>query len=292
MSTTFYTYGAHIFLWVERWSDAHLDLIDRAAALGLGCLEIAVGDDVECLPAKARERAQACGIELIVSPGGEWPMACDISRDNPDERALGLAWHTREIERAAEFGAIAYTGALYGHPGNVERRVPPADELPRTAEHLHTLATRAADLGVALALEPMSHFRTHLVNTPAQAMRLIELADHPNLYVLFDTYHMVTETRDYAAAIAALAPRLWGVHACENDRGVPGGGLVPWEDLFQALHRTHFNGHILLETYNSALGGFAEQRGMFHGVCPDGDAFVRTGIAHLEAMRKQAAGEG
>jgi D-psicose/D-tagatose/L-ribulose 3-epimerase len=281
------TYGAHIFLWVERWSDEHLDLIDRAAALGLGCLEIAVGDEVVCSAANARARAEACGIELIVSPGGEWPMDCDISRDDFDERARGLAWHRREIERAAEFGAIAYTGALYGHPGNVARRIPPADELPRTAEGLHTLATRAAELGITLALEPMSHFRTHLVNTPAQAMRLIDLADHPNLFVLFDTYHMVTEVRDYAAAIATLAPRLWGIHACENDRGVPGGGLVPWESLFRALHAARFAGHILLETYNSSLGDFAERRGMFHGVCPDGDVFVRDGLAHLEGVRKK-----
>ena len=31
---------------------------------------------------------------------------------------------------------------------------------------------------------------------------------------------------------------LWGLHACENDRGVPGGGLVPWRDIFTALKST------------------------------------------------------
>jgi sugar phosphate isomerase/epimerase len=39
----------------------------------------------------------------------------------------------------------------------------------------------------------------------------------------------MTEERDYAAAIRTLAPRLWCVHTCENDRGVPGGGLAPWD---------------------------------------------------------------
>lgn len=284
-----YTYGAHIFLWADRWSDDRLGLIDRAAGLGLGCLEIAVGDDVVCSPVHARARAEAAGISLITSPGGAWPMDCDLSRDEPEARARGLAWHRCEIERAAEFGAIAYTGALYGHPGNVARRIPPPDELPRTAEGLHRLATRAAELGIALAIEPMSHFRTHLVNTPEQAMQLIALADHPNLYVLFDTYHMITEVRDYAAAIATLVPRLWGVHACENDRGVPGGGLVPWDALFRALHTASFSGPILLETYNSSHSGFAESRGMFHGVCPDGDAFVHAGIEYLEDVRRITA---
>ncbi|HEY3418225.1 MAG TPA: sugar phosphate isomerase/epimerase, partial [Armatimonadota bacterium] len=134
---------------------------------------------------------------------------------------------------------------------------------------------------VALVIEPMSHFRTSLVNTPAQALRLLELTAHDNLSVLFDTYHMVTELRDFAAALRALAPHLWGLHACENDRGVPGGGLVPWEDIAQALNDIHFTGYLGLESYNSTIEGFAVSRGMFQDICPDGDEFVRQGMGLL-----------
>ncbi|HHX64611.1 MAG TPA: sugar phosphate isomerase/epimerase [Chloroflexi bacterium] len=130
-------------------------------------------------------------------------------------------------------------------------------------------------------LEPMSHFRTHLVNTPQQVRRLIDMADHPNLYALLDTYHMVTEVRDYASGIRAVGDRLWGLHACENDRGVPGGGLVPWDAVFAALREIGFAGHVLLEAYNSSIGDFAYRRGMFHDVCPDGEAFIRQGIAFM-----------
>ena len=154
---------------------------------------------------------------------------------------------------AAALGAVAYTGALYGHPGTVLRRIPPVDEYPRTAEGLHALAAYGAALGVVVVLEPMSHFRTHIANTPAQTMRLIELADHPNLKVLLDTYHMVTEVRDYGQAVRESQGRLWGLHACENDRGAPGGGLVPWDALFTALSETDFDGYVMLESYNSSL---------------------------------------
>ena len=40
----------------------------------------------------------------------------------------------------------------------------------------------------------------------------------------------------------------------------------------------------MLETYNSSLGDFAFQRGMFHNVCADADAFVRDGFAFLRAQ--------
>lgn len=282
-------YGFHCFLFTERWSDASLEILEIARELGADCIEIALGDDVSFTPALTRRRAEALGLELIVSPGGAWPVECDLSADDPAERARGLAWHQRQLDLAAELAAVAYTGALYGHPGAIKRRIPPADEFPRTAEGLHRLADYAATAGVTLALEPMSHFRTHLVNTPAHVMQLLALADHPNLRVLLDTYHLITEVRDYGETIRTVAGRLWGLHACENDRGVPGGGLVPWGQVFAALRETAFDGYLILETYNSALGDFARRRGMFHDVCPDGAAFVKRGFAFLRANQRACA---
>ena len=203
-----------------------------------------------------------------------------------------MAWHRRQVDLAGELGATAYAGALYGHPGVVKRQRPDTDEYPRTAEGLHALAEYAAAQGVAIVLEPMSHFRTHVVNTPEQLMRLIGLADHANLYALFDTYHLITEVRDYAAAIRTLAPRLWCVHTCENDRGAPGGGLVPWDAVFDALHDVGYDGPLTMEAYNSSIDDFAYQRGMFHDVCPDGAAFVRQGLAFLKTKVRERQGQG
>lgn len=278
-------YGAHCYLFTDRWCDDQLDLLDEARSLGLDFWEIGVGDDVVFDAALTRARAEALGLTLTVSPGGLWPESCDLSADDPADRARGLAWHKTQVDLAAELAAVAYTGALYGHPGVVRRRLPPADELARTAEGLHELAAYGAAHGVQIVLEPMSHFRTHVVNTPEQVMHLICLADHSNLRVVLDTYHMVTEIRDYAAAIRTIAPRLWGLHACESDRGVPGSGLVPWEKVFAVLREVGFDGYVMMETYNSSIGepagSWAFTRGMFHDPCPDGAAFVRDGLAFL-----------
>jgi D-psicose/D-tagatose/L-ribulose 3-epimerase len=276
-------YGAHCYLFTDRWADDQLYLLDQVAALGLDILELSVGDDVHFTPSLTRERAMQAGVTTLIGPGGAWPMHYDLSADDPADRAAGLDWHKRQVDLAAEMGSVAYAGALYGHPGVIKRRRPPADEFPRTAEGLHALADYGAAHDVAIVLEPMSHFRSHLVNTPEQLMRLIELSDHDNLYALFDTYHLITEIRDYGAAVRTFGPRLWGVHACENDRGVPGGGLVPWDDLFAALAEIGFDGYMGMETYNSSLGDFAFARGMFHDPCPDGAAFVRQGLEFLRA---------
>jgi D-psicose/D-tagatose/L-ribulose 3-epimerase len=280
-------YGAHCYLFTSRWSDNDLHLLDTAHELGLSVFELSVGDDVVFDFQKTGRYAASLGLELVIGPGGAWPLACDLSADNPADRAKGLAWHKRQVDTAAALGAVAYAGALYGHPGVVKRRRPPEGEPGWTAEGLRTLAEYAAANNVLLALEPMSHFRTHMVNTPEQLMRLLALADHPALQVLFDTYHSITEVRSYASAIRTFGSRLFGVHACENDRGVPGGGLVPWKEVFSALHEIGFSGYVGLEGYNSSLGDFAFERGMFHNVCPEARTFVKNGIGFLEKVEQE-----
>ena len=277
-------YGAHGYLFTRSWSDADIRFLDLARELGLDMFELSVGDDVVFDPRLTGRRAASLGLDLIIGPGGRWPLDADLSSDAAADRARGLAWHKRQVDLAAELGAWAYAGCLYGHPGVVKRRRPPADELPRAAEGLHTLADHAAARRVTLVLEPMSRFRTHLINTPSQLARLIDLAGHANIKATFDTYHAVTEVRDYAEGLRILGPRLALVHACENDRGVPGGGLVPWEAVFRTLAEIGFDGTVGLETYNTGLGDFAFERGIFQDLCPDGRAFVEKGVAFLRAL--------
>ncbi|MDB6170298.1 MAG: hypothetical protein JWM88_3162 [Verrucomicrobia bacterium] len=270
--------GAHIFLWTQRWADSEIFLFERARSLGLELLEVSLGLDAKFSASAARRAADAADVGIVVSPGGEWPAGADLSDDDPVNRRSAAEFHTRLIDQAADLGAVAYAGAIYGRPGKVLRRRPPPDEFRRAADGLHALADHAAKAQVKLVIEPMSRFRSHVVNTPAQAMELLALADHANLFVLLDTYHLVTEVRDYAAAIRLVGDRLWGLHACENDRGVPGGGLLPWPQIFSALQETRAE-YVGFESYNTGIGDFGFQRGMFQDVCPDGDAFVRAAVS-------------
>ena len=286
-----FVFGAHQFLWTRYWTDDSLPILDTVRELGLGVFEVSLGDDVVFSPAPVCRRAAQLGLELTVGPGNLWPMECDISSDDPAQRALGLAWHRRILERGAEIGAAAYVGAAYGHPGRVLLRPPPPDEFPRIAENLHTLAAYGATLGVHLVIEPMSRFRTHLLHTADQAVELARLADHPNLFINLDTYHMITEVRNYGAAIRLARGQLWGIHACENDRGVPGGGLVPWPSVFAALVETNPNARIMMETYNTGPDGFGLSRGIFRDLCPDPVAFVRQGLAFLQRCAAEARAE-
>ncbi|MBN1671645.1 MAG: sugar phosphate isomerase/epimerase [Kiritimatiellae bacterium] len=285
-------YGAHIYVWVDTFGDAELAcVLDRAAALNLSFVEIPVGDDSRFDPRRLGAHAAERGLELVLSPGGLWPMDCDLSLGDAGRRRTAVAWHSRMLDLCGECGAVAYTGALYGHPGRIADERPGPAERERIARGLHALAEHARARGAKLVLEPMSHFRTHVVNTPEQANALLKLADHPNLFVLFDTYHACTEIRSYSTALSALMPRLWGIHACENHRGAPGTGHLPWGEIARTLSEAGWDGWIGLESYNTGLrnGAFAWSRGLLHDVCPDGDAFVRKGLAFLRRQFRECS---
>lgn len=273
--------GAHQFLWKSHWTDQDLGILDTVRQLGCTLFEVSLGDDVQFDRGRMRRHAESLGIELTVGPGNAWPEDCNISADDHMNRQLGLAWHKKRIEQAGELGAAAYCGAIYSRPGHLCRRQPPVDELPRTAENLRILAEFAAGFGVRLVIEPMSRFRLHLINTAAQAMHLVQLTGHPNIRVNLDTYHMITEERDYGGAIETALSVLWGVHTCENDRGVPGGGLVPWNVVFEALSKATGCVRLMLETYNTS-GVLGYSRGIFQNVCPEPVQFVRKGVAFLQ----------
>lgn len=273
--------GAHQFLWRSHFTDASRGLLDRVRGLGLGLFEISVGDDVNFSAALVGAQARDLGLELTVGPGNLWPADVNLASPEPADRRRGLDWHRRQLDTAAALGASAYCGALYARPGWVLRQAPDPDQFRHAAEGLRALAEHAGGSGVRVVVEPMSRFRTHLVTTALQARRLLEAADHPGLGINLDTYHMVTEERDYAAAIGTCLPWLWGLHCCESDRGVPGGGLVPWAAVFGALRGATRTPRLLLETYRTGPDGFGYERGIFQDLCPDPDAFVRQGLAFL-----------
>lgn len=279
-------YGAHAFIWQDRYGDSELlTMLDDAAAWGLSFFEVAIGDDIHFDAARLGAEAADRNLELVFSPGGEWPMECDISLEDARRPHPGLDWHRRAIDLTAAAGAVAYTGAIYGHPGAVKRQRPCDDESRRIALALRELAEHADNCGVQLVLEPMSHFRTHVANTPRQINRLIEMADHANLYSLLDTYHLCTEVTNLATAFSEMRPRLWGLHACENNRGAPGTGMLPWAALFSAIAESGWQGYVGFESYNSTWreGEFACERGMFHQVCPDAESFIRQAKTFVES---------
>jgi sugar phosphate isomerase/epimerase len=153
---------------------------------------------------------------------------------------------------AALGGAGVITPAAWGM---FTRRLPPFDEPPRTPaedrevllEGLAELGAHAAELGVALLLEPLNRYEDHMVNTVAQAAGLISDAGSRGLALLADTYHMNIEEDDLCDALRSVAPVLRAVHLSDSNRAQPGAGHVPFAAAVEALQEAGFDGVLSVE---------------------------------------------
>ncbi len=89
-----------------------------------------------------------------------------------------------------------------------------------------------------------------------------------NVGIHYDTYHACLEEANLLASLetALKSGRVTHFHACANNRGAPGDGIVPWDAVMQLLKQYGYAGHITMETF--APGGLDASWVNVHGT-PD-----------------------
>ncbi|HIP99164.1 TPA: sugar phosphate isomerase/epimerase, partial [Candidatus Bipolaricaulota bacterium] len=95
--------------------------------------------------------------------------------------------------------------------------------------------------------EALNRYESHLVNTAAQALAVVEEVGSPALGVLLDTYHMNIEEADLPGAIHLVGGRLQLVHVADSNRRAPGRGHIPFRELLAALEGIGYRGPLIVE---------------------------------------------
>jgi D-psicose/D-tagatose/L-ribulose 3-epimerase len=142
----------------------------------------------------------------------------------------------------------------------------------------------AADAGVTLAIEPLNRFETDLVNTSAQAVRLVDEVGSPAVKIHLDTFHMHIEEKSLLEAIRLAGPRLAHVHGCENDRGAPGTGLVAWAQVAQGLREVGYNGAVVIESFTPECKAIADAAAIWRPLAATQDALASEGLKFLRGL--------
>ena len=216
--------------------------LDEALAAGFDGLELRDAD-----PAR----------EVAVLRGRAWTSCPELDGwlgdFHAEARRRAIDGLRRQLEGVAGLGGTGViTPAAWGM---FTRRLPPFAEPPRTpdedrqvlVEGLAELGAHAAELGVALLLEPLNRYEDHMVNTVAQAAALIADAGSRGLAVLADTYHMNIEEDDPCATLAEHAPLLGAVHVSDSNRAQPGAGHVPFDRVVATLRDAGWDGVLSVE---------------------------------------------
>jgi D-psicose/D-tagatose/L-ribulose 3-epimerase len=176
---------------------------------------------------------------------------------------------------------------MYAPVGYLPGRRRTEDEWKRAVEAWQQLTPWLEQHSVTAAIEPLNRFETFFLNTAADAARFCDEVAHPNVGILFDTFHANIEEPDIAAGYSTLGRHLKHVHTCENNRATPGSGHVEWREVFQVLQELRYDGWLTIESFNSNLPEIAAATAIWRDLATPPESIAFEGIHFLKRMAAQ-----
>lgn len=275
-------FGAHAFVWASDWSDASARrVLDGAQAAGLDFVEIPLLRPAEMDVRATRQGLAARGLGVRCSLG------LPPGQDFPDHPEAAEAFLESALDVAYELGSPVLTGVIYGTLGVLPGHPPRDGDYDVIAAGLSRVAAAARARGMALGLEPVNRYESHLVNLAEQAESLIARIQAPNVFLHLDTYHMNIEEKGLDTPIRRAGDRLHYIHLSESDRGTPGTGNVAWDDVFRALAAIGYDGDLVLESFAALNPDIARATCIWRPVAPDPDTLVRDGLSFLRQTARR-----
>ncbi len=265
--------GINLWNWQPALSDKCLGLPTKISRMGFTAIELPMTTPFISEALAEEVRDSGLGVSLCAALG----KGRDLSSFDASRRASTMRYLTDCLETGERLGATILAGPLYAGGGKCHELAP--DERKRewdlAVRGLAELAARARECGMKLALEPLHRYRTSVVNTVAQGLRMVDDIGCDNVGLHFDTFHACLEEADLLEALkdALRAGKVAHFHACANNRGAPGTGIVPWQDVFGLLRQYDYQGFVTMETF--APGGLDASWVNVHG---SPDEVAQTGL--------------
>ena len=277
--------GVNGWVWTSPVNtEEFLRLAPKVKAMGFDMFEFGIESTSDLDYVLAAQVAKDNGLAVSVCAA----MGPDRDLIHPDEsiRTNGMDYVSHCVDAARTLGAKVVVGPLYSAVGRTWQST--ADERKRDTDllvaQLKALSAHAGDSGVTLCVEPLNRFETSFMNLAAQAIEVVDRVDHPACGILLDTFHMNIEERSIGDALRAAGSRVKHVHGCENDRGAPGSGHVPWAEVRDALKDIDYDGAVVIESFTSKVKTIARAAAIWRSFAETQDALAGDGLRFLRRL--------
>lgn len=203
---------------------------------------------------------------LFNLPAGDWDAG---------ERGLAALPGREQAFRDSVELAAGWARSLGCPLVHVMAGIPPQGLDPALAEatyvtNLAYAADRLAEDGLALCIEPISHFTMpgYFLRTQQQALILLQALNRPNLGLQFDCYHCAFEEPPVLETLRRCLPFIRHMQiAGVPDRHEPDSGTLDYIEVFCCLQEWNYSGAIGCE-YRPAK---TTEEGLdwFHTITPE-----------------------
>ncbi|MCG3211809.1 MAG: D-tagatose 3-epimerase [Anaerolineae bacterium] len=278
-------FGANTWIWFAPVTVADIKSVaPQMAKGGFDMIELPLEmiDGFDTKEAAAVIREYGLGVSTCAAMGPDR----DLIHEDKAIQENGKAYIRHCIDAAQTLGATNLVGPIYSAVGRTWQMTD--DERARDTDllvkQLKELGAYAADHGVVMGVEPLNRFETSFINLASQVIEVVDRVDSPGCKIMLDTFHMNIEERSLGDAIRAAGPRLVHLHSCENDRGAPGSGHVPWNDVAQALKDINFDGPVVIESFTAKVKSIARAAAIWRAMAPTQDIIAYDGVKFLRQL--------
>ncbi len=275
-------FGMHSSLWTANWTpEAAERLVPEAKEHGLEVIEVALLAPEAIDVAHSRRLFECHGVAPTAS-------LCLPDADNAalhPERAEAFLHRALEVAHAMGCGILC--GVTYSTLGWRSGEPPTEREHENIAAALRPIARKARGYGMRLGIEACNRYETHLLNTAAQSLAMLERIGEPNVTVHLDTYHMNIEEAGIGNGIREAGRACSYIHLSESHRGVPGTGTIDWEDAFAGLAAAGFDGDLVGESFITLPPEIARALSVWRPVAPSRQEVLERGVPFLRELAKK-----
>jgi D-psicose/D-tagatose/L-ribulose 3-epimerase len=280
-------FGIHSLLFRETFVEKDLPLLDKCKRMGFDAVEL-LPFDPDNFPAR-KVKSAAADLGLTINTGYGMPEEYNIISPDPAVRKRGIAFSKRLIDLSNEAGAKVFGGMIYCGWGYLSGKMRTEQEWNWGVEGYQEIACYAKDNSdLILGIEPVNRFESHFINTAGDAVKFIQAVGVPNVKVHLDTFHMIREEDNITQAVLDTGKNIGYVHACENQRGIPGRGLMPWTEFFQALRKANYDGCITIESFDPDMEKIAKLCCIWRKLADSPEQLATEGLHFLKRKYQEA----
>jgi D-psicose/D-tagatose/L-ribulose 3-epimerase len=275
-------FGMNLLLWTAHVTAEHFPLLAKLRQTGFDAVELPLFEGDEAHYKRVGQELKNLGL-------GATTVTIATPEANPVSPDAGVRMKANErikwaLGMTAALGGSHLCGPYHSALGVFTGTGPTADEKHRAADVLRTAADDAKKVDVTLALEYLNRFECYFLTTAADCRAFVKQVNHPNLRMMYDSFHANIEEKDITQAILGAADSIVHVHISENDRGTPGTGHVHWKETFKALKQINYGGYLTIEAFGRALPDIAAATKVWRDLFPSAEEVYTKGLKFMKEM--------
>jgi len=279
-----FIFGVDSFIWTEVFTEKDIWIIPKAKELGFEVVDLAIAYPERFPVEKVLAAKQESGIDLVTTT----TLGPDTSLISPDRqiRENGVRHMKKLVDINKALGSKILGGVNYAGWGCLTKHPRTAQEWEWSVSSMREAAEYARDNwdGV-IAVECVNRFETHILNVAEDAVQYCKDVGVPNMRVHLDCFHMNIEESSFSGAVKTCGKEYLGyVHVNENNRGIPGTGLVPFDEFFRALLEIGYTGPLVIESFDPSFEELAGNCAIWRKLADSGEALAVEGLANLKRI--------